>query len=252
MIEMLRDLKRCRVISRKIDMHAKDIMAKSVITGTEDSTVLDLAELMLKHHISAIPIIGNDRTLVGIVSEGDLVRRAENETAKPGSWWLALFAGKTVEAERFIKSHSKFARDVMTKDVLVAEEDATLEEIADQLERNRIKRLPIVRGKALVGIVSRANLIQAIVSSQLSNRPHKSKSDTDIRTAILSTLDQEPWFEGKHANVIVEDGVVYLWGTVTSETEARALHSAAASTPGVKDVKNNIAVAKVLYSAIGV
>ena len=232
-------------------MQAQDVMTKQVVTASAESTVLEIAELMLKHRISAIPIVESDNKIVGIVSEGDLVRRAENDTAKLGSWWLSLFTGNAAQAEKFTKSHGKNAKDVMTKDVLVAQESASLREIANLLEKNRFKRLPIVRDGNLVGIVSRANLIQAIIANQNSEGLQSNKSDTEIRAAIISTLRQEPWSDTKHTNIIVKDGVAHLWGTVTSETQARALLSAVASTAGVKDVVNNITVAHVLYSAIG-
>jgi CBS domain-containing protein len=229
-------------------MYARDVMTAPVVTAQTDTTVYEIANMMIKHHISAIPIVSAGNEIVGIVSEGDLLRRMENDTARTDSWWLATFVGKAFEAEKFIKAHGVAAKDVMTEDVLVADEDTSLGEIAELLEKRRIKRLPIVRDGVLVGIVSRANLVQAIIVKKDAYNRAPRKSDTEIRSAIMEVLSQETWPETRHLNLVVTDGIVHLWGIVSSETQAQALRAAVTSARGVKSVVDNMKVVKVLYS----
>ncbi|MGI9483414.1 MAG: CBS domain-containing protein [Hyphomicrobiales bacterium] len=228
-------------------MHARDVMTAPVVTATPDATVLEIAEKLLEHHISAVPIVNEDSAILGIVSEGDLIRRTELGSGKRRSWWLAALAGKALAAEEFIKSHGMHARDIMTQDVLVADEDTPLWEIAEQLERCRIKRLPVVKDGKLSGIVSRANLLQALTLHRPDEDAAPTLKDKEIRARIMDVLKKEAWPETSHLNLVVKDGTVYLWGTVSSELQANALRAAAESTEGVKSVVDNTAVAKVLY-----
>src|SRR5690349_2607147 len=145
-------------------MQAKDVMVAPVITAKPYFTVQHVAKLLSANHISALPVVDDDNRVVGMVSEGDLVHRAENSTERGRSWWLEMFADKDVLASRYVKEHGRQVSDIMTKKVVSASPDTSLKEIALLLERHRIKRVPIVQHDQLVGIVSRANLIQALAS----------------------------------------------------------------------------------------
>ncbi|HSL79804.1 MAG TPA: CBS domain-containing protein, partial [Pseudolabrys sp.] len=185
-------------------------------------------------------VVGPKGEIVGIVSEGDLMRRSELGTAKSRPWWLRMLTGEYALAADFIKANAKKVGDVMTRDVITAPPDAPLNEIARLMERHGIKRVPIVHGKQLVGIVSRANLVQSFAS--LQKKPHLELSPTDlaIRDRIMTRLESEPWAHTSLLNVLVNDGVVDLWGIVHTAIEKDAVRVAAESTSGVRAVNDNL------------
>jgi CBS domain-containing protein len=220
-------------------MKARDVMVSPVITTKPSASVKEVAQILLRHHISAMPVIDDAGKLVGIVSEGDLMRRADLGTERHRSWWLAtLFAEEEVLAAEYVKQHSRKVADVMTKRVVTASPDAPLGEIAGLLERHSIKRVPIVDNGALVGIVSRANLIQALAGDRkASDVP---VPDAALRERIMTHLKAQPWAHTSLLNVTVNDGIVDIWGITRSEAEKQALRVAAETTPGVRAVNDNI------------
>lgn len=222
-------------------MKAADIMTSDVVTIDDAASVIDAARLLLQHRISALPVVDRDGRLVGIVSEGDLMRRAETGTERRRSWWLELLAGSETLAGEYVKSHANRVADVMTRKVVTAAPDAELGEIANLLERNGIKRVPIVDGGKVVGIVSRANLVQALAAGKegiaIAGRP----DDARIRERILARLKAEPW-RPFMLNVVVHDGEVDLWGMVDSLEQKRAARVAAEGVPGVTAVKDNLVI----------
>lgn len=229
-------------------MKASDIMVTQVITVRPESNVQEVAELLLKHRISAAPVVDANGRLVGIVSEGDLLRRAEAGTERERSWWLRLLMGREILAAEFVKEHSRKVADVMTKDVITASPATPVSEIATTLESNRIKRVPIVEGGKLVGIVSRANLLQALASMRKEITVEKPVGDADLREKILARLRAEPWVRPSLINVTVSDGTVDLWGVVDSNAEKQALRVAVEVTPGVRSVNDNVIVRPVVAS----
>jgi CBS domain-containing protein len=226
-------------------MQAKDIMTGKVITITEDASVSDVANLLLDNGISALPVVDATGKLLGIVSEGDLMHRSEAGTGRRRSWWLSLFTDANASAAQFVKEHSRRVSDIMTRNVITAAPDTPVAEIAELLESNRIKRVPIVEDGKLVGIVSRANLVRALTGSPKPAEGVKAK-DSEIRQNILARLKAEPWSPA-WLNVRVEDGVVELWGATNSHAQKRAANIAAELTPGVVRVEDNIVVQKVSY-----
>jgi CBS domain-containing protein len=226
-------------------MQARDIMTAKVITITEDASVSDVANLLLEHRISALPVVDAAGGLLGIVSEGDLMHRSEAGTGRRRSWWLSLFTDANASAAQFVKEHSRQVGDIMTRNVVTAAPDMPIADIAELLESNRIKRVPIVEDGKLVGIVSRANLIRALTKSPMPSEGLKA-TDNDIRHNIMARLKSEPWSPA-WLNVRVEDGVVELWGATTSQAQKKAAHIAAELTPGVVRVEDNIVVQKVSY-----
>ncbi len=220
-------------------MQAKDIMTTSVVTVTQDTTVRDIAKLLLERRISAVPVIGAAGQLLGMVSEGDLMRRAENKTERHPSWWLRLLDGPEEKALAYIKSHGGHASDVMTRDVISVGEDTAIEEIADQLEKHRIKRVPVLKDGSLLGIVSRADLLRGLVARQ--SAPASTAEDSEIRTKTQAALG-DSGVQDTFVSVVVSGGVVHLWGVVDSEAERHAAQVAAEGVPGVKGVRNQIGV----------
>jgi CBS-domain-containing membrane protein len=226
-------------------MQAKDIMTRHVITVADTSTIKDVAGVLLEHRISAAPVVDTSGKLVGIVSEGDLMRRAESGTKRRRSWWLSLFANADTLAEEFVKEHSRRVTDVMKRNVITAAPDTTLIEIAELFEKHAIKRVPILEGGALVGIVSRANLVQALTMGPKDSDIPKSE-DAQIRQRIMARLKAEPW-SPSWLNVRVEEGRVELWGTAASEAQKKAARLAAELTPGVVGVDDSIVVQRRAY-----
>ena len=220
-------------------MQAKDIMTVNVISATEDTPVHEVVGLLLKHRISALPVVDTDNRVIGIVSEGDLLRPegSQRDTAER-PWWLeAVFAGKTVEFE---KSHGRTVGSVMTRDVLTVEPGTPATDIAGLLERHRIKRVPVVDGGKLAGIVSRANLLHGLAGAIVEHHEPGAARDREIRDDLLQTLLDEHELDTVLVNVTVRDGHVRLWGVVENAEEAELAERAAKAMPGVTSVENNL------------
>jgi len=221
-------------------MKAADVMVSPVITVGPECSVQDLAEILLENRVSAVPVVSKNGDLVGIVSEGDLIRRTEIDTERRRSRLLALLIGSQPLAAEFVKSHAHRIADLMTRDVIVATPETSLRDIAALLEKSGIKRVPIVSNGKVIGIVSRANLVQALASARKEIKAAAATSDRMIREELLSRLRAEPWARTSRINVIVHDGTVELWGTVRSQAEKRAVRLAAELTPGVRTVNDNL------------
>jgi CBS domain-containing protein len=220
-------------------MNARDAMVSPVVTVRETETVRDAAKLLIAERISAVPVVDGAGKLVGIVTEADLLHRAEAGTERPVSWWLSLISGDRALADEYVKSHARKVKDVMTRDVKTAEPDTPLVEIADLFEENHIKRVPIVsKGGDLVGIVSRANIIQAIASAR--PKLEVSLSDAQIRKKLLDELKKQPWSHVHRLNVTVTGGVVDLWGFVESEKQRQAITVVAETVSGVTGVNDHL------------
>jgi len=221
---------------------ASDVMVTDVITVKPDDDVQDVAALMLDNLISAMPVVDDTDRLVGMVSEGNLLRRGESHTEHERSWWLKLLMGREFLAAEYLKEHSCKIADVMTREVVSAEPETSVADIATLLERHRIKRVPIVQNGEIVGIVARANLIQALARFRERAPLPRPIADAALRERIVSRLKSESWARPSLINVIVTDGTVDLWGTVGSSVEKKALQVAVEITPGVKAVNDNVTV----------
>jgi CBS domain-containing protein len=225
-------------------MRATDIMTRRLITIDPDSSVADAANRMIEHRISGMPVVDPDGQVVGLISEGDLLHRSEMGTdqRQRRSWWLKFISGPTGDADDYIKSHSRKVGDVMTKSVVSVGPDASLSDIVRVLERHRIKRVPVLDNGRLVGVVSRANLLQALAaSSKEVNEP--SIDDRTLRDRVVAELASQPWAPDYSENIVVKNGVVHLWGSVSTESQHQALRVAAESVPGVKGVEDHVMVA---------
>lgn len=221
-------------------MKAADIMTREVVTVTPDTNVAEIARLMLERGISAVPVVENGAP-VGIVSEGDLMRRVETGTEPHLSRWLELFLSRDSVAADYVRTHGRSARDVMTSEVISVGEATTVAEIAELLESRAIKRVPVLAEDGrLVGIVSRANLLQCL-ASRAAPPSSVTVDDQRIRDALLDELGSQDWAGSPDpGNVIVEDGVVHLWGLVRSPEVRKAMVVAATNVPGVKAVEDHM------------
>jgi len=221
-------------------MIAADIMTKRVITVSPDTSVTDIAKLLIANRISAVPVVENNRP-IGIVSEGDLLRQIEPGAPREPKWLELFFSRDTLAAE-YIHAHARTARQIMTRTPITVMEDTPLGDIVDILERKRIKRVPVVDiGGHVVGIVSRANLLQALVARAQPPQYQSSDSDTRIRDAYLAEIRAQAWADRPdEGNVIVDTGVVHLWGAVRSPEIRKAMTVAALNIPGVKAVEDHM------------
>lgn len=221
-------------------MHAADIMTRTVITATPKTEVREIVDLMMQNRISAVPVVDDAGRVIGMVSEGDLMRRVENDTDRRDSWWLsALFSARN-DVDAYVKSRGRRAEDIMTRDPITISEDTPLYKIAQTLEKKHIKRVPVVTGGKLVGIVSRSNLLQGF--STMQKDAAAAADDKTIRNAIVKEMEDKLDISGNSTNVVVVDGVVTLWGLVQSEAQKKAAAIAAENTAGVKEVHNNLGV----------
>jgi CBS domain-containing protein len=218
-------------------------MTSGLITIGPEASVSDAARQMVENRVSALPVVDGAGKLVGIVSEGDLMRRVETGTEKRRPWWLAIIAGDEKLARDFTKAHGQQIKDVMSRDVVTAAPDWPIDKIARTLEERHIKRVVIVENGKPSGIVSRADLLRA-----LATRPAPavapSVADQALRKAVTDALTRKEWSGGAMApvTVIVESGVVHLWGMATSTTVRDAMRIAAQEVAGVKRVENHLTI----------
>jgi predicted transcriptional regulator len=195
--------------------------------------------LLAEHDVRALPVVDPAGNLVGVLSEADLIHRVEIGTEKRQPWWQEAITGASTLAADFAKSHGKKVGEIMTPNVISVSEDASLSEIATLLERNGIKRVPVVKDGKLVGIVSRSNLIQAL-ASVVGRLDQHNESDRQIRLELMSRLQQQSWTDFGNRNITVSHRVVHLWGLVGSEAERKALRALAEAVPGVERVSDEM------------
>jgi len=220
-------------------MRARDLMTAEVVTVTPNTPVPEIARTMTERRISALPVVDNGGRVVGIVTEGDLMRRAESGTERQPGWLASLFADPQSLAARYAKSHGHKAKDVMTSQVVSVGEDAEAAAIADLMDRNDVKRVLVVREGKLAGIVSRADLLRALTGPVAESAP---QSDAVIHEAVMAEIRRQPWASTFHMAVIVHNGAVEYYGYCRSEEERRALRVLAEGVPGVRAVNDNLVV----------
>tara|TARA_R110002072_G_scaffold42703_1_gene120556 strand:- start:189 stop:884 length:696 start_codon:yes stop_codon:yes gene_type:complete len=218
-------------------MQAKDIMTTSVISVPQDGTIADAVRLMLDHHVSALPVVDAAGDLKGLISEGDLMRRVRETDDKRRSWWLEVLGGMRETAQDFVQINSHHVNDVMTRDVVSIAENTPVGEIARLLEKNRIKRVPVLRAGQVVGIVSRANLLHALSALPDDALQTPTEDDRVLRTDIAQALKAVPGAAVNLINYTVEKGHVAVWGVADSDFEENAIRVAVENVPGVQSVE---------------
>jgi len=221
-------------------MKAQDVMTPSVISVGPDETIARAVRLMLQNRISGLPVIDTTGRLVGMVTEGDFLRRAETATQRKRPRWLEILIGPGRMADEYVQSHARRISEVMTAEPVTIDEDASLEQVVTLMEKRRIKRVPVVRGDKVVGIISRANLLRALASVAAEARP-ASTDDHTIRERLMAELARQKWAPTGLIDVMVRNGVVDLWGTITDERQRQALIVAAENISGVKKVNDRLA-----------
>jgi CBS domain-containing protein len=219
-------------------MRAHQIMTRSVITIAPDASILEAAKTMLQHHVSGLPVVDAAGRLVGIVSEGDFIRRGEIGTQRKRGRWLTFLLGAGATAVDYVHEHGRKVSDVMTSDPVSVTEDATLEEIVNAMETNGVKRLPVMKDGKLAGIVSRANLLQAVAGLS-RDIPDPTADDDHIRSRVIAAIENNDW-SPFGLNVIVRDGIVHLSGVITEERSRQAAIVAAQNVAGVQRVHDHL------------
>jgi CBS domain-containing protein len=220
-------------------MNAADLMTSSVVTVMPDATIEYAVQLMLQHHISGLPVTESDGTPLGIITEGDLLRRAEAGTEKHHARWASLLIGPGRLAEEYVHTHARRVGEVMTEHVLTVAPHTPLSDVVTLMETKHVKRLPVVEQGRLVGIVSRAD-VMAVLVGLLADKPLGAPTDAEIRQQILAEIGRQPWEPRSGIDVIVANGVVVLKGTITDERERAALRVVAENVPGVKAVHDRL------------
>jgi CBS domain-containing protein len=235
-------------------MRATDVMTTDVITVDPNKTIQDLATLLAERGISGAPVVDASGRLVGIVSEGDLLHRAEIGTARRHrvrrrSWWLDHYADEA--AREYVKDHGRTVSDIMSRDVATVTEETDLADVAALLEAKRIKRVPVMRDGKVVGIISRANIVRAVGAAKGAAAPAGEDSDRSIRARLLSELAHEEWAKMIWPeDVIVRDGIVHLWVSDDEPAEQReALRVAAEGISGVRGIQEHLLPAPLLPPA---
>lgn len=219
-------------------MRAHQIMTQQVLSVGPNTPVLEAANMMLQQHISGLPVVDKSGKLVGIVSEGDFIRRAEIGTGRKRGRWLKFLIGPGKSASEFVHEQGRKVHEVMTPEPYTVTEDTPLEDIVQLMEKKNVKRLPVMRGDAIVGIVTRSNLLQA-VAGLVRDVPDPTADDDHIRDHIIASIEKGDWHP-YGLNVVVRDGIVHLSGVITDDRSRQASIVAAENVPGVRTVHDHL------------
>lgn len=220
-------------------MIAAGIMTRSVVTVPPTASILDAMRLMLGQRISGLPVTDDFGRLVGMLTEGDLLRRAETGTERPRSGWMQFLLGPGRMAKDYVRTHGRKVEEIMTRDVLSISEMTPLDEVVDVMESRGVKRLAIVSDDKLIGIVSHADLLRALMQD-LEKDTVAPSGDAALREAVLAELRKQNWSRPSHVSVLAADGIIYLEGFINDERERGAITVAAENTPGVQEVRDHL------------
>ncbi len=220
-------------------MKASDVMSRNVVSIERSAAVSEAIGLMLDKQISGLPVLDEAGKVVGILTEGDLLRRSETGTERHRPRWLEILMGPGRMAGEYVRTHGRRVGEVMTRDLISVTEDTPLDEIVELMERRRVKRVPVFAGDALVGMVSRADLLRALARA-LDAHPPAAHDDDEILRSILAELAKAAWVPRDGLGITVTDGIVRLDGVILDEKEREALRVLAENTPGVKAVADHL------------
>lgn len=221
-------------------MKARDLMTPDVVTVAPNTPVMGVARLLAERHISGVPVTDADRKILGVVTEGDLIKQVSGRSDESPGFFKSLFADPARMAEQYVKSHGRTAADVMTPNPMTVTEDTPAGNIAEMLDKEHIRRVFVTRDGRLVGVVSRADLLRALVS------PHPTTtgdiSDEGIYRAIMTEMKKQPWASTFYTTVVVKDGVVEFYGYCGTDDYRRALRVLAEGVAGVKRVEDHMVI----------
>lgn len=222
-------------------MLARDIMTSKVLTVKAGTTIGEIAKLMATERISGVPVVDDEGRMIGIVSETDLLHRAETGTERKRKWWISLFLDTDMRARDFIKGHGHTAADVMSRFVVSVRDDATLAEVADMLDTNNLKRVPVLKAGKLVGMITRGDLVRALAKADTTRATGVGDS-AQLQKALNERIDKQSWVNPSYLNVIANDKTVELWGFVSSEDQRRALLILVRELAGDRTIEDHLAI----------
>jgi CBS-domain-containing membrane protein len=220
-------------------MNAADVMTRDILSVGPETPVAEAIGLMLDDRVSGLPVIDDVGQLVGILTEGDLLRRGETGTERHRPRWLEILMGPGRLASEYVRTHGRKVEDIMTREPVSVAPETPLDEIVELMERHRIKRVPVLEGEKLVGIVSRADFLRAL-AWRLGEQSAAAPGDAEIRERLLAELAKVSWVPRDGVGITVENGVVDLNGVILDEKEREALRVAAENVPGVRAVEDHL------------
>ena len=227
-------------------LHARDVMTTAVLTAPATLPVASLARLIADRGVSAVPVVDDKGQLLGIVTEADLLRRLAGAEDAPVGWLRGLFVNADEQATQYARTHGMAAQDIMTSAVVTVKPDATVEHCAHLMEERRIKRLPVIEDGRLVGVVSRADLLRAVLEPPARIAAAVQPRDARIRAALRAEMLDQPWVSVLHSFADVRDGVITLHGSVPSEAMRRGLHVLATRIEDVERIDDQLVIAPML------
>ena len=224
-------------------MQASEIMTRDVATVTPDASVHEAARRMTEKRVSGVPVVAADGHLVGMLTASDLLHRVETGTEKQRSWFAKLIANPDQMARQYTKSHGLKVHEVMSRHVVSVREDASLSEVAEVLDSNRLKRVPVVKEGAVVGIISRGDLVRALSQVSVGQAVEKS-DDATLQRKIIEQIRSQQWLDSAFLNITVKDGVVETWGVIPSADQRRALQVLIEEFAGVTKIEDHLKVGR--------
>jgi len=222
-------------------MKARDIMVRGIIAVHPDTLVRDIASLMVEKHISGVPVLSNNGKLIGMVSQSDLLHRAEVGTERKHKWWFRVLMDSRALAREYVKAHGLKAHDVMTRYVVSVRDDAEVRDVADILDKRRIKRVPVIQEDRVVGIITRGDLVRALSQVQIS-KVAKRIGNAALHKKLYDRIQSQPWINDNCVNLTVSDGVVEIGGFVETTDQRVALRILIQETEGVNLIDDKMSV----------
>ena len=221
-------------------MRADEVMTRNPTTIVPAASVAEAVRTMLDARVSGLPVVEASGRLVGVITEGDLLARAELGTEKKRAKWLEFLFGPGRSAEDFVQSHGRRVEEVMTRTPITATPTARLDEVVGLMIEKRVKRLPIVEGERLVGIVSRADVLRALSGAFAAEAVAGPVGDVDLAARVKAVLAGESWAPASSLDIRVVDGVVELWGSILDERQRDAIRVAVENVPGVTRIVDHL------------
>ena len=221
-------------------MKAHEMMTKDVITVSPDATVRDIAALLVRHRISGLPVTTADRRVVGMVSQSDLLHKAEIGSEQKRKWWLATFGDPDGMAREYVKAHGQKAADIMSRFIVSVADNAEFADVANTLSTHRVKRVPVIHDGKLVGIITRTDVVRALAKLEAigPSRP----GDVALQKAVLDKMRAQTWLDTAYVNAEMTNGVVRLTGFIASDDQRRALRVLAEEVCGAGKVQDDMTV----------
>jgi CBS-domain-containing membrane protein len=220
-------------------MEAQDVMTRDVVAVGPDTTVGEIAAILVRHRISAVPVVSRDQQLIGIVTQTDLAHRSETGTEKRRKWWLEAFADPDAKAREYVKSHGLKAQDIMSRHVVSVQQGDSLADVANALDGYRVRQVPVVSKGGIVGMISRADIVRKLAEMRAAGTGAQPDNGT-LQKAIWEEIKAQSWLKSAFVNLAVRDGVVELWGAVDSDEQHQALRVLVEGVPGVREVEDNV------------